>query len=318
MAEKSFCAQISAERQEPYIGLAANVELTIMVEYTGPWEYIAVYYNRLPERAKAWVKEMANSYYTLRCMVIFIRKDRRDAQEPLRCFVAVTREERKALYALQLNSYDDLLELDLEAFRGGDPLYDRYLVEGPLYLICTNGKHDRCCARFGMPIYREFARQAPAETWHCSHIGGDQYAANVLCLPRGAYYSRVTIPEVQKIIEADRRQQLYLEKCRGQTCYAPHVQVAELAVRARTENRDLSALRLLDISEMGEESQTIRFHFLPDDTIHQMTVHYKMSEVDAPPCSVDSPGKNARHDFQVTAYECGPAGARVKVCQPGP
>jgi hypothetical protein len=49
-------------------------------------------------------------------------------------------------------------------------------------LVCTHGSRDRCCSRFGAPIYRQ-ARRLVGELelentriWQASHIGGHRMA----------------------------------------------------------------------------------------------------------------------------------------------
>lgn len=302
MKEGKFCAQISQERQDPFVGLAAHADLWLMVEYTGPWEYMSIYNNRLPEHVTEWLTTIANNYLTLHTIVLFVRKDSRPLDR-VRCFVGVTREEREALYAFEFASYDEVPTLDLEALRAGVPEYDRYRTSEPMYLVCTNGKHDMCCARFGMPIHREANRIDGAHTWHCSHIGGDQYAANMLCLPHGIYYSRVTVPEVERIIEADRQRRLYMPKSRGRTCYPPIVQAAEQQLRERTGITDLDAFHLLDSTAEAEGRETIRFQSATDKSVHCLTMEGKQYEAPQPPCRCDPLGKNLRFEFHLIDYK---------------
>ena len=56
----------------------------------------------------------------------------------------------------------------------------------PLVLVCTNGRHDPCCATFGRPLARVLREGAQRDdVWECSHIGGDRFAANIVILPEG-------------------------------------------------------------------------------------------------------------------------------------
>ena len=85
----------------------------------------------------------------------------------------------------EIEAYDDLLVLDLTT-RPGE------LLDHPLLLVCTHGKHDRCCARYGRPLYQALEEQAEDDwVWQSSHLGGDRFAGNVVVLPEGLYFGRV-------------------------------------------------------------------------------------------------------------------------------
>ncbi|WP_376795443.1 sucrase ferredoxin [Thermogemmatispora sp.] len=281
MVERIFCAQLSEERQIPFHGLAPLARIWVLVEYTGAWERSAVLYNDLPLPARRWLAEVALSYEARQSMAVFIRRGPR-SNGPLRCFVAITLPERQALYAFQLASYEELPQLPLEELEQGAAHYDRYLSAEPLYLVCTHGKHDQCCAKFGMPVYREAARLAGEQVWQCSHIGGDQFAANLVCLPHGIYYSRVKVPEVASILEADRQGQLYLEKCRGRALYPQPVQAAEHYLRQRTGLRGLEALTLLEAHQDGDYHQVL-FRTRHDGALHSL----RLSEQNQPLAAVE-------------------------------
>ena len=131
------------------------------------------------------------------------------------CFICISRESRQVLYKFQLNTYEELPTLNLAAILSGDASYDQYLYQQPLFLVCTHGKHDQCCAKFGIPIYNELAKHMGEQAWQCSHLGGDKFAANMLCLPHGIYYGYVSVADVQLIVEAYCQNQLYDKKYRG-------------------------------------------------------------------------------------------------------
>ena len=65
-------------------------------------------------------------------------------------------------------------------------------VQESLILVCTNGRHDQCCANLGRPLVRALRDSPWADrVWECSHIGGDRFAANVVVLPDSLYFGRV-------------------------------------------------------------------------------------------------------------------------------
>ena len=64
--------------------------------------------------------------------------------------------------------------------------------------VCTHGRHDACCAERGRPVAAALAAAHPEQTWEVSHIGGDRFAANVLVLPDGLYYGRVSAADAPR------------------------------------------------------------------------------------------------------------------------
>ncbi|WP_069803382.1 sucrase ferredoxin [Thermogemmatispora onikobensis] len=296
MVEGIFCAQLSEERQVPIYGLAPLARIWVLVEYTGAWERSAVLYNDLPEPARRWLAEVALSYETRQSMAVFIRRGPRSSG-PLRCFVAITLPERQALYAFQLASYEELPLLPLDQLEQGAPDYDCYLSAEPLYIVCTHGKHDQCCAKFGMPIYREAARLAGEQVWQCSHIGGDQFAANLVCLPHGIYYSRVKVPEVAAILEADRQGKLYLEKCRGRAIYPQPVQAAEHYLRQRTGQHELTAFIFLKARQDGAYHRVL-FRSRLDGSLHSLRlVEQNQALATVEGCRCNLSGKLQRQEY---------------------
>ena len=135
------------------------------------------------------------------------------------------------LERLELMAPDEVHDLDLTPLStggsvGGEPL------RTPTYLVCTNGKHDACCAEHGRPLVSALADAVPADRlWECSHVGGDRFAANLVCLPEGSFYGRVT-PEVGPgLVAAHERGRMDLGRWRGRSSLPFDVQAAEALVR---------------------------------------------------------------------------------------
>ena len=62
-------------------------------------------------------------------------------------------------------------------------------------LVCTHGSRDICCASIGHPTYQELraAYSTPlTRVWQLSHTGGHRLAPNIIDMPSGRYWSRLT------------------------------------------------------------------------------------------------------------------------------
>src|SRR5262249_48827319 len=132
-----------------------------------------------------------------------------------------------------LERHEDLLDLDLtetgRAAAGGK-------IDHPLLLVCTHGKHDRCCALHGRPPYDVPAHPAPPGwVWQASHLGGDRFAGNVVVLPEGLYYGRVRPEEAWTVLDEHLAGRIHLPRFRGRAGLPFAVQAAEIAVRERHE-----------------------------------------------------------------------------------
>ena len=120
-----------------------------------------------------------------------------------------------------------LLRLDLGALAFPDPPGIGEPGPPSLHLVCTNGRHDPCCADFGRPVVRALVEAGHPDVWECSHVGGDRFAANVVCLPTGIYYGRVEPDGGGLVLPTTACGLLDLDHYRGRSCYAPLVQAAE-------------------------------------------------------------------------------------------
>lgn len=230
MTERSGCARAALARGEPLYGTASLVRRWILLEQPGPWGIDAVNESRLPKRAAAALQLRANE---LNARLILIRRYGRSNYDGRECFVACTAPPSPWMEKFNLEAPADLLDVDLGPLRecarvGGRP------VSTPLYLVCTNGRHDACCAEFGRPLAGALTRARPEQTWECSHIGGDRFAANLLCFPHGLYYGRVGPGEGLEVVEAYERGLVDLTHYRGRAGLPFHVQAAEYFVRRET------------------------------------------------------------------------------------
>jgi hypothetical protein len=105
------------------------------------------------------------------------------------------------------------------------------VADGPVVLVCTHGRHDPCCADLGRPLVRALSAAGVGGVWESSHVGGDRFAGNLVCLPHGLYFGQVEPDEGAAVVAAYQAGEIVLERYRGRSCFPMVVQAAEVLVR---------------------------------------------------------------------------------------
>jgi hypothetical protein len=171
---------------------------------------------------------------------------RRRPTPPLRVYAGFSGPGGRAwLEGRELEDAAELADLDLAEVAAGRPPGFGAPVTGPVFLVCTHGKHSACCARVGAPLARSLHERF-GEVWETTHVGGDRYAANLVCLPHGLYYGELDEARAQAAAEEYRRGRVVLQGYRGRGGQPEAAQAAEHFVRARSG--------VLDVDDVTVES----------------------------------------------------------------
>jgi hypothetical protein len=224
-----YCSSVSAASSEALTGTASRYRLWLMLEQPGPWGHRALIESGLPIEVGSHLRVMGRQLG----MRVLLIKQRERLQGPRQCYFAYTGVEERRLRSLELDDPADLLDADLPALAAQRFEGVGEEVAGPLYLVCTHGKHDPCCAREGGPLFRALKGSGDEAVWECTHIGGDRFAGNLVCFPHGMYFGRVTPAEGPRVAEAYARGHIALHRYRGRSAFPPAVQAAEEEVRRR-------------------------------------------------------------------------------------
>ena len=120
----------------------------------------------------------------------------------------------------------------LEAQLSGDHSGYASTSLGAELLVCTDGKHDPCCALHGRSLYEslrgEIARRGSAvRVAEASHLGGHRFAANCLELPAGRLYGRVTPGDAADLIQHVESGRPFARRYRGRHGASELAQIAE-------------------------------------------------------------------------------------------
>jgi hypothetical protein len=222
------CATDASDRGEPLHATASIVRNWVLVEQPGAWGRDAPLESRLPEEVASQLQTRARiDDFRL----LLLRQPNPDPSAPRRCFVAHTRRPARWIEEITFTDPLELLDVEFGPLATGRPTGAGVPRTDPLFLICTNGKHDPCCARLGRPIVRALVPDLGDALWECSHIGGDRFAANLVCLPHGFYFGNLGPVEAAQVVESYRAGEIELEYFRGTAGDPYAVQAAEFYVR---------------------------------------------------------------------------------------
>ena len=254
---RPLCAEASRESTEPLAATASHIENWILLEYRGLWTRDIVGGSGLSDQVKAYLREQLTALP--RSRLLFIRRPERRQHPGYALYVARTTERGSHVLGAEVEAYPDLLGLDLAgALETGAADWARP-VEGPLLVVCTHGKRDRCCAKFGRPLYDAVREQTEEDTvWQASHVGGDRFAGNLVSLPDGLYFGRVERAEAWALLDEVLAGRIPLEHYRGRSCYSFAEQAAERAVREGTGATAPDDLALVS-SEPEGDGWLVRF-----------------------------------------------------------
>ena len=211
------CSGASVEDGEPIVGTAPSDTEFLLVECPGPWGREAVTENRFPEV----VRDHLDSLEGIK--VFLLRRYDGSSGPGTHVFHARAVDGGFDVRATALDRPEDLVGLDLASLSSYDD---------ELWLVCTNGKRDRCCAEIGRPIAGLLSQQWPEGTWETTHLGGHRFSGTLMALPSGLTLGRLDTATALAACEAVARGEVPLDVCRGRAGRSGVDQVRELHVLA--------------------------------------------------------------------------------------
>ena len=243
-----------------------------------------------------------------RAKILFIRRPQGDGKN---FFIAVTNRDEPKIYHAELDDYADLLALDIASLaeERAPRLNGREMAQiDELYTVCTNGRHDPCCAAYGAPVYQALADLAgPDRVWQTTHIGGHRMAATLIAFPQGIVYGHVDPLDVESLLMNHRAGYILTHKYRGRGCYAGHeldeaahlaAGAAEATIRDSTRQYGIADLRLTAVTELNDGGHRISFR--GSNGASSAEVGTRMSAPRQTSCG-DEPKPMPQHDVRVLA-----------------
>ena len=263
----AFCSALSLQVGEPLAGTAvADTDRFLVLEHDAQWGPKGVEDSGLPESVVAYLHGLGRRHPRLRVQLMRGLSAPEGAARPeqggapgSRLYLAES-GPAPALYALTLAELAHLATLDLDGWLSGTAPAPGERESEPLYLVCTHGKRDRCCALLGVPVYRALRERVGERAVQTTHLGGHRFAATLLLLPLGLCYGRVLAEEAAPLIAATERGAIYdLARVRGRTALPSEAQAAEVMLRQQLGELQLDAVTLHSVEPLENERFCVRF-----------------------------------------------------------
>ena len=152
---------------------------------------------------------------------------------------------------------DDLANFAAELEAGFPLRPPSKLDTAPLFLVCTHGRHDPCCALRGRPLVEALDRARPGRAWETTHLGGDRFAANVLVLPSGVLYGRVPASAASELADCADDGRLLVAHQRGRIGLPPIVQAALVYAHETLSIDKVDAFALETLERVDENTANV-------------------------------------------------------------
>jgi hypothetical protein len=252
MATQQLSCESSLLAGEPLMATAPRTDVWMLLEHNAVWGAKALPESNLPEAVKSFFNRQLDTIPNSRFQFI-----KRRGNNPV-FYVAISRATDARLYRFDL-PLANLPTLDIAAIAAGREDYGANLTDETLFLVCTNGRRDICCARHGLPLYQAMSAYAGETVWQTTHLGGHRFAGTLVCLPQGIYYGRVAPTSAKSIIDTHHAGQIDLEHFRGRCGYDSPVQAAEHYIRAQNGITGIDNLRLSGVEPLNDQRWQITF-----------------------------------------------------------
>jgi hypothetical protein len=258
------CSELALAVEEPMFATASLVRSWLLLEQPGTWGADAFGQSGLPSD----VGRTLRSFPDLGVRVLLLRRPDPFVPPDRHCFVGHSSGRTPWVEERRLEQPWDVLRVDPAVVAAGLRPGFGQLRSKPLYLVCTHSRHDQCCGRLGRPVARALAAVAGESVWECSHMGGERFAGNMVCLPHGLYFGRLDPASALDVMAAYEEGMVDLEHFRGRAGEPFVVQAAEhyarraLSLRGVDDlapvSRRRSAPGVVDVELAGPGGERVR------------------------------------------------------------
>lgn len=222
------CADATRQLGEPLAGTATPYGRWLLVERPGSWALDRLM-DGVPPALLAKLGALSVEHGVQPQMIR--RRRGRYAPERVTVYLASSTAPVPWLVRHEVDDLDALLDLDLDTLTADAA--PGTTEPGPVYLACTHGQFDPCCARYGNPVAAAAAEVGGERAWQSSHVGGCRFAGNLVSLPDGYVFGHLDAATAAAAVRARDDGELLLDHLRGRAGLPPAAQAAEVLLRRK-------------------------------------------------------------------------------------
>jgi hypothetical protein len=203
-----FCSQSSRQSEAEIIGSASDHQVYVVVECPPPWEPYYLQSKTVPDNLRSLADEVEEEYDRLQTHFLLIYSEHFKKENCTRLLIF----QKQSGLATAFKK----LEFELASIEEVAPLVKSFLFDNSIdktpiensakdVLICTHGSRDRCCSRFGNPLYHQMLkvvadRSLDVRIWQASHIGEHRMAPTAITFPDVRYYGYLNVDSLTSIL----------------------------------------------------------------------------------------------------------------------
>jgi hypothetical protein len=263
--QRNYCSVLSAASTDHLFASAPVFDRLLLLEYNHAWGEHPLTENKLGAAVNLFLENCITQNVFSRLMFI---KNRSITTGRINLFAVNCRDDAPFTKRFILHDYAEIMEMGMEVCFSET---DENRFNEPIYLVCTHGKVDVCCSKFGIPVFKALS-ELDANTWQATHVTGDRFAPNVVQLPYGHYYGWLNINEMTGFYETIHSGHIFMEKYRGRPCHTKGEQAADFFLRKELDERSANALKFVNTEIIEGNTSITRFCHQP--TGREYAVYY--------------------------------------------
>jgi len=204
-----FCAVESRESGADMIGTAPEHQVYVAIECPPPWTPSEIESPGVPDNLRSLAADIGDNYDHYQARFLLIANEQLRQQDLTRVLVFRKRATAAVGYERQefhLPSIEAVASLVRHVVMGEQETMHPSAVTSRDILICTHGSRDRCCSRFGAPIFHHARKRVDelklenTRIWQASHIGGHRMAPTAIDFPSARYYGYLDKESIEAVL----------------------------------------------------------------------------------------------------------------------
>lgn len=264
----AFCSLVSLTVEDQIFATVKQTEVYLLLEYSGAWGQKALKESKISEEVKSHLNETLERIP--RSKLLLMKTPPGYREEGVTFHIIRASEVDPLDFSFLLEDYQDLLSLDTERILSSPEEYASHRRVEPFFTVCTNGRRDLCCAKWGSPFFQAMEDAVGSDVWRSTHVGGHRLAANSIAFPYGIVYGRMRPEHVQDYIQSIRNGEIFLDNYRGRSCYSKVEQAGEYLLRRETGERNVEAFRSQGFEPFEKDQWIVEFLSAKDGARHRL------------------------------------------------